>query len=458
MAKFFISYRREDAGFAVDQIHKALKSYVRTPDDIFVDIDNIPPGVDFVDHLNRHVDQCDVMLVAIGLNWLRATNKATNSHRLDDPDDFVRIEIASALSRGISVVPLLLGGSKMPSEDQLPDILKPLIRRQAVEVPRGGVQQAIGQMMKGLGFKEIKKTGGTKRRLIFPFAALILLAVGGVGLWQYGVLDDLIGARLTQTANTKSSVERAANVLDEAPMSSELVSSVDNEGDELRNEIVMRLQEALAELEYYKGGVDGEVSSETRTAALRFAVQYNLDSPSLETGTLNELDEFVGIVERVVVTERISEEDAARERETQQQRQREMAAQAERERQQLLSGPWDELSEFEWDRYGEYLLEGAYEKFDFQSAKRAADAGNANAAAIVGLAYEYGNGVSGNETMAVKYYSQACEGGRLRGCYHLSKAYKYGTGVSENRSKARQILEKACDDGNGLSCASLDNE
>ena len=88
MAKIFISYRREDAGFAVDQVHAALKPYAASADDIFVDVDNIPPGVDFVEHLNKYVDQCDVMLVAIGVNWLRAV-EASGNRRLDDPDDFV---------------------------------------------------------------------------------------------------------------------------------------------------------------------------------------------------------------------------------------------------------------------------------------------------------------------------------------------------------------------------------
>ena len=75
MAKIFISYRREDSGFAVDQLHGALKPYVDNPSaDIFIDVDNIPPGVDFVDHLDKKVAQCEVMLVAIGQRWLDAVD------------------------------------------------------------------------------------------------------------------------------------------------------------------------------------------------------------------------------------------------------------------------------------------------------------------------------------------------------------------------------------------------
>lgn len=183
MTKIFISYRREDAGFAVDQIHAALKPYAQSNDDIFVDVDNIPPGVDFIQHLNKYVDQCDIMLVAIGPNWKTA--------RLDDPDDFVRIEISSALARGIPVVPLLLGGAKIPEEGELPDNLKPLVRRQGVEVPRGGVQPAIDRMMRGLGFAEVAKTGRGLPGWLVPLAAVIILAAGGFGLWQTGMLDQL---------------------------------------------------------------------------------------------------------------------------------------------------------------------------------------------------------------------------------------------------------------------------
>ena len=188
MAKIFISYRREDAGFAVDQVHAALKPYAASADDIFVDVDNIPPGVDFVEHLNKYVDQCDVMLVAIGVNWLRAVD-ASGNRRLDDPEDFVRIEIESALARGIPVVPLLLGGAKMPGVEQLPETLRPLVRRQAVEIPRGGVQPAIDRMMHGLGFAEVRKTGSVVPGWLVPLAAVLVLAAGGFGLWQSGVLD-----------------------------------------------------------------------------------------------------------------------------------------------------------------------------------------------------------------------------------------------------------------------------
>ncbi len=101
MPKIFISYRREDSQHQADRIHAALKKAVRDPRrDIFIDIDNIPAGVDFVEHLDGKVAECDVLLALIGPDWLRAGQGLLGGRRLDDPKDFVRIEIASALRRG----------------------------------------------------------------------------------------------------------------------------------------------------------------------------------------------------------------------------------------------------------------------------------------------------------------------------------------------------------------------
>ena len=96
MPKIFISYRREDSKHAVGRLHSALKRHVHNPkQDIFIDIDNIPNGVDFVEHLDLQVAQCDAMLVVIGPAWISIRDTRTGERRLDDPNDFVRIEVAS---------------------------------------------------------------------------------------------------------------------------------------------------------------------------------------------------------------------------------------------------------------------------------------------------------------------------------------------------------------------------
>jgi tetratricopeptide (TPR) repeat protein len=98
-----------------------------------MDVDHIPPGVDFVTHLNNQVAACDVFLAIIGPNWLNTTNEK-GDRRLDAADDFVAIEIAAALARNIRVIPVLVDGARMPKVGELPKSLKPLVRRQAIDL------------------------------------------------------------------------------------------------------------------------------------------------------------------------------------------------------------------------------------------------------------------------------------------------------------------------------------
>jgi TIR domain len=131
-SKVFISYRGDDstdvAGRIYDRISKRLGR-----DRVFFDIDSIKPGIDFVKYISQQVGACDALVVIIGKGWLTAMNEQ-NERRLDDPNDFVRIEIETALSRDIPVIPVLVGGEVMPREKSLPEKLKPLARRQSVEV------------------------------------------------------------------------------------------------------------------------------------------------------------------------------------------------------------------------------------------------------------------------------------------------------------------------------------
>mgnify|MGYP001800072329 FL=1 len=128
----FISYRRSDsiaeAGRIYDKLVDALGS-----ERIFKDVDYIPYGDDFVEQLDQAVAQCDVPIPLIGHSWLTVADSHGN-RRLDDPNDFVRIEIASALKRDILVLPVLVGGAAMPEPSDLPEDLRSLARRNAAQV------------------------------------------------------------------------------------------------------------------------------------------------------------------------------------------------------------------------------------------------------------------------------------------------------------------------------------
>jgi TIR domain len=113
-AKLFINYRREDTAPYAGRLYDRLTAHFGE-DQVFIDIDQIEPGEDFVEAINRKVGTCDIAIVAIGPNWLGATD-ASGKRRLDDAEDFVRMEIVAALQRKIRVIPVLVGGSTDAAE------------------------------------------------------------------------------------------------------------------------------------------------------------------------------------------------------------------------------------------------------------------------------------------------------------------------------------------------------
>jgi len=128
----FLNYRRDDsmgmAGRLYDRLAQAFGQ-----ENLFMDVDHIPAGVDFVDYLNSQVAACEVFISVIGPSWLDARNEQ-GDRRLHVPDDFVTIEIAAALARDIRVIPVLIDGARMPKAGDLPEPLKPLVRRHAVNL------------------------------------------------------------------------------------------------------------------------------------------------------------------------------------------------------------------------------------------------------------------------------------------------------------------------------------
>jgi hypothetical protein len=129
-----LSYRREDSAGVTGRIFDRLVQEFGT-DRVFMDIDSMPAGVDFHDHLQEILADCGALLVVIGKSW-RSQRKGQPA-RIMDPDDWVRIEVETALQRGIPVIPLLIDGASLPGRDQLPESLWPLLRRNALPVDSG---------------------------------------------------------------------------------------------------------------------------------------------------------------------------------------------------------------------------------------------------------------------------------------------------------------------------------
>jgi TIR domain len=134
MAKITISYRRDDSMDITGRIFDRLTSrYGR--ETVFRDIDSIPPGLDFREHIQASIEDSDVLMVVVGPRWMGGSR---HGHpRIHAETDYVRIEVEAALNRHIPVIPLLVGGADMPQPSQLPENIREFAYRNAVQVDSG---------------------------------------------------------------------------------------------------------------------------------------------------------------------------------------------------------------------------------------------------------------------------------------------------------------------------------
>ena len=128
---------------------------------MFMDIDEIPLCAEFVEATETTVAKCDVLIAVIGKNWLISKDDHAN-RRLDDPADFVRKEIGAALKRNIRVIPVLVDGASMPRWTDLPDDLKPLVRRNALKVSDDRFGFDSGLLVDAI--KEVLEEANAERR------------------------------------------------------------------------------------------------------------------------------------------------------------------------------------------------------------------------------------------------------------------------------------------------------
>jgi ketosteroid isomerase-like protein len=129
-----ISYRREDSTPVAGRLHDRLRAEFGQ-DNVFMDFDSIPYGVDFREHIKSTLERADVVVAVVGSGWLGGHKEA--SRRIDDPSDFVRLEIAGALRRGIPVIPILVDDTPMPKPDALPPDMQAFAFRNALILDTG---------------------------------------------------------------------------------------------------------------------------------------------------------------------------------------------------------------------------------------------------------------------------------------------------------------------------------
>ncbi|MFT5166142.1 MAG: hypothetical protein ACI8P3_001373 [Saprospiraceae bacterium] len=217
MSQIFISYRREDSPEAAGRIYDRLKSHFGEKQ-VFFDIDSIPPGIDFRQFISESVSKCDVLLVIIGDRWLAKDNNGVS--RLEDPSDFVRIEIEAALKRRIPVIPVPVGRAKEPSKEELPSNIKDLHYRNSCEVRSGtsfeghiqrliyGIENSTGAVLNTDKLKQIngkKERQDGKRRLV-GWKVLLGIVLISVAFFVFWILSqsDRTTAEFTGDVSTEA--------------------------------------------------------------------------------------------------------------------------------------------------------------------------------------------------------------------------------------------------------------
>ncbi len=177
--KIFINYRRGDSSPTAGRLRDRL---VLTfgENDVFMDVESIPAGVDFLEYLKSQIASYDTFLVLIGPDWLEAKDQ-TGRRRIENPDDPVTMEITTALNGKGRIIPVTIDGARMPIADELPSPIKSLARRNAIEVRNTHFSSDVDSLT--------KKIDGRKWRDRWPAKSagvlILMLLAAGIGfLWQ----------------------------------------------------------------------------------------------------------------------------------------------------------------------------------------------------------------------------------------------------------------------------------
>jgi len=151
----FISYRRDDSAGSTGRIFDRL-NYLKKYQ-IFIDVDAINFGEDFIEAIEKAVKKCHILIVIIGRYWLTITDE-NGARRLDNPHDFIRIELETAFQNKTRIIPVLVDKAKMPKLDDLPENIKPLIRRNAIEISHDQFTKDVNRLILAIQntFVEIK--------------------------------------------------------------------------------------------------------------------------------------------------------------------------------------------------------------------------------------------------------------------------------------------------------------
>jgi hypothetical protein len=214
MPGVFISYRREDSSAWAGRLFDILSAHFGRRN-TFMDLDGIEGGDDFVTVIEDKLKVSDVLVAVIGIHWLTVAD-ASGARRLDNPKDFVRLEIGKALERGIRVIPVLVAGAAMPRAEDLPGDLRELSERQAVEVRDTHFHQDAEQLtevlrrtLHGSGLRGVLTSNWRMIAALVAGLAAIVVVIG-ILLFRRATPDDYAGSRVAVVEPAAPNAEGAA--------------------------------------------------------------------------------------------------------------------------------------------------------------------------------------------------------------------------------------------------------
>jgi hypothetical protein len=223
MTGIFINYRREDGHGPAGRLYDRLsRNFARHQ--IFMDVDAMKPGIDFAKQIDEQVSKCAVVLAVIGPSWLNSTDDK-GQRRLERPRDHVRMELATALKREIPVIPLLVNGTPMPSEDDLPEDLKSLAHRHGLELRHSRFAADSEAVVQHLN--DILRRG--RRWPLWVGAAVAGLSLLALLTWavDFGVVQGRLARALAAwTAQPPTDDHRAQVALPQKPPASPIPSPI----------------------------------------------------------------------------------------------------------------------------------------------------------------------------------------------------------------------------------------
>ncbi len=179
MPKIFISYRREDAGGHAGRLCDRLNARLGS-EGVFMDVEDVRPGEDFVRAIGDTLAACEYLLVVIGPRWLDALNSRPSSNT-----DFVRQEIRWGLERGTKVIPVLVAGASMPAASELPADLAELTRRNAVQLRDDRFDDDVSRLLDLFGSTTPAPGPARRGRRAWVAAAAAAVAAAAFGAWWF---------------------------------------------------------------------------------------------------------------------------------------------------------------------------------------------------------------------------------------------------------------------------------